>query len=113
MYLQMHQTRKKLYALRRVEHRAAMNGNFCLKITANGCGIGIMCLDLRARQDEKTFYNHPGGLEILALRREAEEAIGDDFDIREFHDRVLENGMIPLKQLRSHIEAWIADYERD
>ena len=54
-----------------------------------------------------------GGLEILALRREAEEAIGDDFDIREFHDRVLENGTIPLKQLRSHIEAWIADYERD
>lgn len=49
-----------------------------------------------------------GGLEILALRREAEEALGDDFDIREFHDRVLENGTIPLGHLRQHVEAWIS-----
>jgi uncharacterized protein (DUF885 family) len=48
-----------------------------------------------------------GGLEILALRRQAEEALGEDFDIREFHDRVLENGTIPLGALRQHIEAWI------
>lgn len=52
-----------------------------------------------------------GGLEILALRREAEAAMGDDFDIREFHDRVLENGTIPLIPLRATIEAWIADYQ--
>jgi uncharacterized protein (DUF885 family) len=52
-----------------------------------------------------------GGLEILALRREAEEAMGEDFDIREFHDRILENGTIPLVQLRAHVEAWIAGYE--
>ncbi len=50
-----------------------------------------------------------GGLEILALRRQAEEAFGDDFDIREFHDRVLENGTIPLEYLRAHVEAWIAE----
>ena len=49
-----------------------------------------------------------GGLEILALRRQAEAALGDDFDIREFHDRVLENGTIPLPALRQHIERWIA-----
>jgi len=49
-----------------------------------------------------------GGLEILALRRQAEEALGEDFDIREFHDRVLENGAIPLVYLRQHIDAWIA-----
>jgi uncharacterized protein (DUF885 family) len=49
-----------------------------------------------------------GGLEILALRKQAEEAFGDDFDIREFHDRILENGTIPLPALRTHIERWIA-----
>ena len=49
-----------------------------------------------------------GGLEILALRAETQQALGDDFDIREFHDRILENGTIPLAQLRTHIEAWIA-----
>ncbi len=52
-----------------------------------------------------------GGLEILALRKMAEEAMGDDFDIREFHDRILENGTIPLLQLRAHVEAWIKDYQ--
>ncbi len=49
-----------------------------------------------------------GGLEIVALREQAEAALGSAFDIREFHDRVLENGTIPLSQLRAHIEAWIA-----
>ncbi|MCI0516763.1 MAG: DUF885 domain-containing protein [Woeseiaceae bacterium] len=50
-----------------------------------------------------------GGLEILALRREAGEALGEDFDIREFHDEVLENGTIPLTFLRQHIEQWIEE----
>ena len=49
-----------------------------------------------------------GGLEILALRKQAQQTLGDDFSIREFHDRILENGTIPLLQLRVHIEAWIA-----
>jgi uncharacterized protein (DUF885 family) len=47
-----------------------------------------------------------GALEIFALRREAEEALGDAFDIREFHTRLLENGVIPLTLLRQKIEAW-------
>ncbi len=51
-----------------------------------------------------------GGLEILALRKMAEAAMGENFDIRDFHDRILENGTIPLGQLRTHIEAWIEDY---
>jgi uncharacterized protein (DUF885 family) len=48
-----------------------------------------------------------GGLEILALRAEVKKAFGDEFDIREFHDRVLENGPIPLSMLRQQVEAWI------
>ncbi len=49
-----------------------------------------------------------GGLEILALRRQAEEQLGEAFDIREFHDRILENGTIPLPALRAHVERWLA-----
>jgi uncharacterized protein (DUF885 family) len=49
-----------------------------------------------------------GGLEIMALRREAEAALGSRFDIRQFHQRVLENGAIPLTALRANIAAWIA-----
>jgi uncharacterized protein (DUF885 family) len=52
-----------------------------------------------------------GGLEIFALRKMAEDAMGDNFDIREFHDRILENGTIPLIQLRAHIIAWIEDFK--
>ncbi|MCP4654677.1 MAG: DUF885 domain-containing protein [bacterium] len=52
-----------------------------------------------------------GALEIFALRARAEEALGDRFDVREFHDRLLENGMIPLPMLRRHVEAWIADLQ--
>lgn len=52
-----------------------------------------------------------GGLEIMALRKLAEQAMGEDFDIRSFHDRILENGTIPLIQLRAHIEGWIEDYK--
>ena len=48
-----------------------------------------------------------GGLEILALRDLAERRLGEAFDIREFHDRLLENGTLPLSHLRAHIEEWL------
>ena len=41
--------------------------------------------------------------------KQAEEALGNKFDISEFHDRILENGTIPLDTLRAHIEKWISD----
>ncbi|MEX2126025.1 MAG: DUF885 family protein [Woeseia sp.] len=53
-----------------------------------------------------------GGLEIFALRKQAEERLGDTFDIREFHDRILENGALPLGALREHVEAWIAEKQK-
>ncbi len=53
-----------------------------------------------------------GGLEIMALRRDAEQALGDRFDVRRFHQRVLENGVVPLAALRAHVEAWIAAERR-
>ncbi len=49
-----------------------------------------------------------GSLEIQRLRQRAEEAFGDDFDIREFHDRILANGGVTLPMLGATIEAWIA-----
>jgi len=53
-----------------------------------------------------------GALEIFALRARAEEALGERFDLRAFHDRLLEKGMIPLPMLRQTVEAWIADQVR-
>jgi uncharacterized protein (DUF885 family) len=49
-----------------------------------------------------------GRNEILRLREQARQALGEQFDIRRFHDRVLEDGTVPLAALRTKIEAWIA-----
>ncbi|MEL7445817.1 MAG: DUF885 domain-containing protein [Pseudomonadota bacterium] len=48
-----------------------------------------------------------GELKIRELRQKAEDTLGADFDIREFHDTVLENGAIPLSVLESYVERWI------
>jgi uncharacterized protein (DUF885 family) len=48
-----------------------------------------------------------GRLEIERLRSEAKSRLGNRFDIREFHDKVLESGNIPLSFLRTHIEEWL------
>lgn len=49
-----------------------------------------------------------GNLEIRRLREQARQELGPRFDVREFHDRVLENGSVPLALLRRNIERWIA-----
>lgn len=49
-----------------------------------------------------------GRTEIMRLRAEARAKLGDRFDIRTFHDRVLEDGSLPLALLRAKIKAWIA-----
>jgi uncharacterized protein (DUF885 family) len=48
-----------------------------------------------------------GALEIVALRALAEGELGDAFDIRAFHDTLLENGTVPLTALREHVERWV------
>ena len=48
-----------------------------------------------------------GALEIMQLRSEAKEALGEDFDIKAFHDLLLEDGTIPLVMLREKVERWI------
>ncbi len=49
-----------------------------------------------------------GQLELLRLRAEARARLGAGFDIRAFHDTVLENGAIALPTLRAIVEAWTA-----
>jgi len=50
-----------------------------------------------------------GELKIRELRERAENALGQEFDLRAFHDAVLENGSIPLSVLEQHIDRWIAE----
>ena len=49
-----------------------------------------------------------GQMKILELRARAEKALGAKFDIRAFHDEVLDSGALPLDVLESRVNAWIA-----
>ena len=49
-----------------------------------------------------------GMIRIQQLRAEAERALGDDFDIRAFHDAVLGGGALPLSLLERRVRDWIA-----
>jgi uncharacterized protein (DUF885 family) len=49
-----------------------------------------------------------GQLKILELRDRARKALGDKFDLRAFHDQVLDSGALPLDVLSDRIDAWIA-----
>jgi len=48
-----------------------------------------------------------GQLKIQELRERAETAMGENFDIREFHAQVLETGELPLGVLEARIDRWI------
>lgn len=49
-----------------------------------------------------------GQLEILKLREQAKTALGPKFDIRAFHDEVIDSGALPLDVLDQRVDAWIA-----
>ena len=48
-----------------------------------------------------------GQLAILELRETAEEALGESFDIRQFHELLLMNGAMPLALLKDQVTAWV------
>ena len=50
-----------------------------------------------------------GQLEIRRLRGEAERALGERFDVRAFHDAVLEGGGVRLAVLRERIEGFVRE----
>ncbi|SUI90568.1 DUF885 domain-containing protein [Shewanella morhuae] len=49
-----------------------------------------------------------GELKIIELREKAKQALGDKFDIKVFHDRLLENGALPLDLMEQKINQWLA-----
>ena len=47
-------------------------------------------------------------LKIKELRAKAKQQQGDKFDVREFHDIVLQNGAVPLDVLEQVVNEWLA-----
>lgn len=50
-----------------------------------------------------------GQIKILQLRQRVKEALGDKFDIKEFHNVVLENGSLPLELLEEYVMEYISN----
>jgi uncharacterized protein (DUF885 family) len=50
-----------------------------------------------------------GQLEIIKLRQYAKDQLGTRFDIRGFHDEVLNAGALPMDVLQDHIHGWVAE----
>ena len=48
-----------------------------------------------------------GEIKIQELRKKAEDKLGAKFDIRAFHDVILENGTVPLSVLETIVNEWI------
>jgi uncharacterized protein (DUF885 family) len=74
--------------------------------------------DIRAEVDRyigwpgQALAYKTGELKIRALRKEAEDRLGDKFDIRAFHDVVLGSGSVPLGVLDSNVHSWILNQEQ-
>ncbi len=49
-----------------------------------------------------------GQLEILKLRQYTKDQLGDKFNIRDFHDEILNGGALPLDVLEKRIHDWVA-----
>jgi uncharacterized protein (DUF885 family) len=49
-----------------------------------------------------------GMLKILQLREKAKAELGEQFDLAQFHDQVLDNGALPLELLERVVDDWIA-----
>lgn len=52
-----------------------------------------------------------GQMKILELRERAQRELGAKFDVRAFHDAVLEQGPLPLDVLETKINTWIAEHK--
>jgi uncharacterized protein (DUF885 family) len=82
---------------------------YMLEYTAKGIDSLTYEVDRYAAVPGQATSYLLGSLEIQRLRHKAEQALGDDFDIREFHDRILVNGGVTLPMLGATINAWIAE----
>ncbi|MES1194800.1 MAG: DUF885 family protein [Opitutus sp.] len=49
-----------------------------------------------------------GQLKILELRAKAKAALGPKFDLKQFHNLVLQNGNVPLAVLAQEVDDWVA-----
>jgi uncharacterized protein (DUF885 family) len=53
-----------------------------------------------------------GQLKFLELRARAQKALGEQFDLRTFHDQLLDSGALPLDLLEQRIDTWMSNTQQ-
>jgi len=86
--------------------------DYMLENTSLSVGEAIYEIDRYIAVPAQAVSYMIGSLEIQRLRRVAEARLGDRFDIRAFHDAVIEDGAVTLEMLRRKIEALVESEER-
>ena len=82
--------------------------NYLIENTPNPEGDVVMAIERYIAMPGQATAYKIGMNKILELRRRAEATLGDDFDVRAFHDVVLKDGALPLAILEEQVDAWIA-----
>ncbi|WP_411816661.1 DUF885 domain-containing protein [Hyphococcus sp. DH-69] len=82
--------------------------DYLLENTPNPEGDVVMAIERYIAMPGQATAYKIGMNKILELRRRAEAALGEDFDVRAFHDVVLKDGALPLAILEEQVDAWIA-----
>ncbi len=77
--------------------------------TPNAKGDGVKMVERHIIMAGQATAYKIGMLKILELRDMAKRELGEDFDLRQFHDVVLTNGPVPLSVLESLVTEWIAN----
>ncbi|CAI8163751.1 MAG: Uncharacterised protein [Pseudidiomarina mangrovi] len=76
--------------------------------TPNAKSDGVKMVERHIVMASQATAYKIGMIKIIELREKAKAALGDKFDIREFHEVVLENGPIPLDILEQFVDGYIA-----
>ncbi len=82
--------------------------DYLVENTPNPRGDSIKAIERYIAMPGQATAYMIGKLRIVELREQAREALGENFDIREFHDEVLKDGPVPLSLLEQKVEALIA-----
>lgn len=84
---------------------------YMLDHTAEGIDAVTQEIDRYAAVPGQATSYMLGSMEIQRLRKHAEDTLGEQFDIREFHDRMLINGGVTLPMLELETELWISEVQ--
>jgi len=76
-------------------------GQFCLDETC------FTCARIKSAWPGQALSYKMGQRKILELRERAQKELGPKFDLRAFHDAVLDQGPLPLDVLETKINDWI------